>query len=38
MNESLLKSSQKNQCYDPFASPPDLEKATAHRLATQVGN
>lgn len=27
MDQSLLKSSRNNEHYDPFASPPDLQKA-----------
>jgi hypothetical protein len=37
MEDSLLKSSRSNDLYDPFASPPDLNKAHNHRIATQVG-
>lgn len=37
MEESLLKSSKNNDLYDPFASPPDLQKSEDHRKATSVG-
>lgn len=37
MEQSLLKSSRNNERYNPFTSPPDLQKADDHRKATSVG-
>lgn len=37
MEESLLKSSKNHDLYNPFASPPDLDKAEDHRKANSVG-
>lgn len=37
MDQSLLKSSRNNEHYDPFASPPDLQKAQDHGKAFAVG-
>ena len=37
MEQSLLKSSGNKENYDPFESPPDLNKAYNHRIATLVG-
>ena len=38
MNEKLLKNRISEESYDPFDSPPDIQKAEDHRKAMSVGN
>jgi hypothetical protein len=37
MQDKLLKGTKNMDVYDPFESPPSLERAENHRKATSLG-